>query len=309
MPEPFRRVPWTRRSQGAVTPVFRAGETVARAAGSGPGGPARERAENGYGRESPGHSGGGAPRPGGGLERRRDSGGGRRRRHRTWRRMPARDAFAHRGKIRRRAPLQGSQLGKQNEFLIDGVHDNILTSLATISQLQAVSRTSGMEYRRTKKKILRTARERDVACVPEGSVQFWGGHRAHHGPAHPRHHGPARVGRPVRHEPDSPEGIRRLAFYDACGVADRTRQAEEWERLRARRAQRGRSVGREGPNSAFQGTRCGSPEPSPPAAHAEHGPGAVAGSRHRVTTNAAVTSTAVSPASITRARSLSFALP
>jgi hypothetical protein len=89
--------------------------------------------------------------------------------------MPARDAFAHRGKIRRRAPLQGSQLGKQNEFLIDGVHDNILTSLATISQLQAVSRTSGMEYRRTKKKILRTARERDVACVPEGSVQFWGG--------------------------------------------------------------------------------------------------------------------------------------
>ncbi len=105
---------------------------------------------------------------------RRDSGGGRRRRHRTWRRMRARDAFAHRGKIRRRAPLRGSQLGKQNEFLIDGVHDNILPSLATISQLQAESRTSGMEYRRTRKKILRTARERDVACVPESRVQFWG---------------------------------------------------------------------------------------------------------------------------------------
>ena len=288
---------------------FRAGETGGRAAGSGPGGPARERAENGYGRASPGQSGGGALRPGGGLERRRDSGGGRRRRHRTWRGMRARDAFAHRGKIRRRASLQESQPGKQNEFFIDGVHDNILTSLANISQLQAVSRTSGVEYRRTKKKIPRTARERDVACVPEGSVRSGGN--------------TVRItGQLIRATTDQHvwagqfalSSIRRRGFavspfFDVYGVADRTRQAEKCDRLRARRAQRGRCVVRDGPNSAFQGTRCGSTEPCPPAANAEHCPGAVAGSRHRVTTNAAVTSTAVSPASITRARSLSFALP
>ncbi len=60
---------------------------------------------------------------------------------------------------------------KGNEFFTDGIHDNILTSLTNIGQLQVVSRTSVLEYRGTKKKIPQIARELNVAFVLEGSVQ------------------------------------------------------------------------------------------------------------------------------------------
>ena len=68
-------------------------------------------------------------------------------------------------------PFENRSAEKDNEFFTDGVHDNILTSLANISQLEVVSRTSVMEYRGTKKKIPQIARELNVAYVLEGSVQ------------------------------------------------------------------------------------------------------------------------------------------
>ncbi|MSU48624.1 MAG: hypothetical protein EXS37_05930 [Opitutus sp.] len=68
-------------------------------------------------------------------------------------------------------PFENRSAEKENEFFTDGVHDNILTSLTNIGQLQVVSRTSVMEYRGTKKKIPQIARELNVAYVLEGSVQ------------------------------------------------------------------------------------------------------------------------------------------
>ena len=68
-------------------------------------------------------------------------------------------------------PFENRSAEKENEFFTDGVHDNILTSLTNIGQLQVVSRTSVMEYRGTKKKIPQIARELNVAYVLYGSVQ------------------------------------------------------------------------------------------------------------------------------------------
>jgi TolB-like protein len=56
-------------------------------------------------------------------------------------------------------------------FFSDGIHEDILTSLAHIRELRVVSRTSVMEYRGTTKQIPQIARELHVAYVLEGSVR------------------------------------------------------------------------------------------------------------------------------------------
>lgn len=60
---------------------------------------------------------------------------------------------------------------KENAFFADGVHDDILTTLANIRELGVISRTSVMEYRGTTKKIQQIAQELGVAYVLEGSVR------------------------------------------------------------------------------------------------------------------------------------------
>jgi TolB-like protein len=56
-------------------------------------------------------------------------------------------------------------------FFTDGIHDDLLTQLAKISDLKVVSRTSVMEYRNTTKKIPEIASELGVATILEGGVQ------------------------------------------------------------------------------------------------------------------------------------------
>ena len=57
-----------------------------------------------------------------------------------------------------------------NAFFADGVHEEILTDLALISELRVVSRTSVEQYRNTTKSIPQIARELGVAWILEGSV-------------------------------------------------------------------------------------------------------------------------------------------
>ena len=56
-------------------------------------------------------------------------------------------------------------------FFSDGIHDDLLTQLAKISDLKVISRTSVMEYRDTTKKIPEIARELGVATILEGGIQ------------------------------------------------------------------------------------------------------------------------------------------
>src|SRR5262245_27157819 len=56
-------------------------------------------------------------------------------------------------------------------MFVDGVHDELLTSLANIGSLKVISRTSVMEYRDTTKNLRQIAKELGVATVLEGAVQ------------------------------------------------------------------------------------------------------------------------------------------
>jgi TolB-like protein/Flp pilus assembly protein TadD len=56
-------------------------------------------------------------------------------------------------------------------FFSDGIHEDILTNLALISELRVVSRTSVMQYRGTNKTIRQIGQELGVTYVLEGSVR------------------------------------------------------------------------------------------------------------------------------------------
>ena len=57
------------------------------------------------------------------------------------------------------------------EFFSDGIHDELLTRLAQISELRVISRTSVMEYRDTSKNIRQIGEELGVGSILEGGVQ------------------------------------------------------------------------------------------------------------------------------------------
>ena len=59
----------------------------------------------------------------------------------------------------------------EDEFFIDGIHDDLLTNLARIGGLKVISRTSVARFRDTEKPIPDIARELGVATVMEGAVQ------------------------------------------------------------------------------------------------------------------------------------------
>ncbi len=61
--------------------------------------------------------------------------------------------------------------GENAAFFAEGMHDDILTTLAKIGSLTVISRTSAMKYRETEKSIPEIAGELRVATVLEGSVQ------------------------------------------------------------------------------------------------------------------------------------------
>ena len=69
-------------------------------------------------------------------------------------------------------PFQNLSDDKANAYLSDGVHEEILTTLAKVADLKVISRTSVMQFRDADKRNLREiARQLGVAHVLEGSVQ------------------------------------------------------------------------------------------------------------------------------------------
>jgi TolB-like protein len=72
-------------------------------------------------------------------------------------------------------PFDNLSDDKENAFFADGVHEDILTSLANLRNLRVVSRTSVLAYRGTTKNLGQIARELGVTYVLEGSVRRAGG--------------------------------------------------------------------------------------------------------------------------------------
>lgn len=73
-------------------------------------------------------------------------------------------------------PFTNMSDDKDTGYFADGVHDDLLTQLSFIGELQVVSRTSVMEYRDTKKKVPQIASELGVRVLVEGSVRRAGNH-------------------------------------------------------------------------------------------------------------------------------------
>lgn len=68
-------------------------------------------------------------------------------------------------------PLTNMSDNKDNQWFSEGVHEDIITSLARIAELRVISNTSVMQYRDTKKPLRQIAEELHVAYVLEGSVR------------------------------------------------------------------------------------------------------------------------------------------
>ena len=68
-------------------------------------------------------------------------------------------------------PFTNMSEDKDSAFFTDGMHEDILTSLALIRELRVVSRTSVMSYRGTTKPMRQIAQELGVTYILEGSVR------------------------------------------------------------------------------------------------------------------------------------------
>ncbi len=69
-------------------------------------------------------------------------------------------------------PFTNMSSDKENEFLADGIHEDVLTSLAKIRDLKVISRTSVLAYRDTgSRNLKKIAADLGVAVVLEGSVR------------------------------------------------------------------------------------------------------------------------------------------
>jgi TolB-like protein/Tfp pilus assembly protein PilF len=68
-------------------------------------------------------------------------------------------------------PFENRSNLEQDQFFVDGVHDDLLTTLARIGSLKVISRTSVRAYADTGKTIPEIASELGVATIMEGAVQ------------------------------------------------------------------------------------------------------------------------------------------
>ncbi len=69
-------------------------------------------------------------------------------------------------------PFANMSADKENDFLADGIHEDVLTSLAKIRDLKVISRTSVLAYRDTgSRNLKKIAADLGVAVVLEGSVR------------------------------------------------------------------------------------------------------------------------------------------
>ena len=64
---------------------------------------------------------------------------------------------------------------EETTFFANGVHDDLLTTLANVSDLKVISRTSVLQYRNTEKNLRQIGRELGAAHVLEGGIQHVGG--------------------------------------------------------------------------------------------------------------------------------------
>jgi TolB-like protein len=68
-------------------------------------------------------------------------------------------------------PFNNRSRLEEDEFFVEGVHDDLLTNLARIGNLKVISRTSVLRYKDTEMPIPDIAKELGVATVMEGAVQ------------------------------------------------------------------------------------------------------------------------------------------
>jgi TolB-like protein len=68
-------------------------------------------------------------------------------------------------------PFANMSDDKENAYFADGIHEDILTNLASARELRVVSRTSAMQYRDTKLSMRQIGETLNVAYILEGSVR------------------------------------------------------------------------------------------------------------------------------------------
>ena len=68
-------------------------------------------------------------------------------------------------------PLENLSRDPEQEYFADGLTDSLITDLGQVSTLRVISRTSVMQYKRTKKSLPQIARELNVDAAVEGTVQ------------------------------------------------------------------------------------------------------------------------------------------
>lgn len=72
-------------------------------------------------------------------------------------------------------PLENLSVTPEQEFLADGMTDELIASLAKVKSLRVVPRTTSMAYKGTHKALSEIARELNVDAVVEGTVMRSGG--------------------------------------------------------------------------------------------------------------------------------------
>lgn len=73
-------------------------------------------------------------------------------------------------------PFRSLGSAEETGFFSDGVHDDLLTTLANISDLKVISRTSVLQYRDTDKNLRQVGQELGAGNILEGGVQHVGDH-------------------------------------------------------------------------------------------------------------------------------------
>jgi TolB-like protein/Tfp pilus assembly protein PilF len=68
-------------------------------------------------------------------------------------------------------PLENLSHDPEQEYFADGLTDALITDLGQVAPLRVISRTSVVQYKRTKKLLPQIAQELDVDAVVEGTVQ------------------------------------------------------------------------------------------------------------------------------------------
>jgi eukaryotic-like serine/threonine-protein kinase len=67
-------------------------------------------------------------------------------------------------------PLQNLSADPAQDYFVDGMTEELIACLAKVEKLRVISRTSVMQYKRTKKLLPQIARELNVDSIVEGSV-------------------------------------------------------------------------------------------------------------------------------------------